>query len=89
MPLWYYILCQEEPNNGRLTGVGGRIVTEVFYRAIERTRTSILHSSLLAVKSRALHHTFDARSKAMWVKQNSKSVRRLSPAIPKSKVYFA
>lgn len=53
MPLWYYILCQEEPNNGRLTGVGGRIVTEVFYRAIERTRTSILHSSLLAVKSRA------------------------------------
>jgi hypothetical protein len=62
MPLWYYILCQEEPNNGRLTGVGGRIVTEVFYRAIERTRTSILHSSLLAVKSRALH------PKAMWVK---------------------
>jgi hypothetical protein len=53
MPLWYYILCQEEPNNGRLTGVGGRIVTEVFYRAIKRTRTSILHSSLLAVKSRA------------------------------------
>ena len=46
------LYCQGELNNGRLTGVGGRIVTEVFYRAMEGTRTSILHSYLPAAKSR-------------------------------------
>jgi hypothetical protein len=38
-------------NNGRLTAVGGRIVTEVSYRATEGTRTSLLHNPLLAAKS--------------------------------------
>jgi hypothetical protein len=41
-PLWFYILREAELNNGRLTGVGGRIVTEVFHRAMEGSRISIL-----------------------------------------------
>jgi hypothetical protein len=41
-PLWFYILREAELNGGRLTGVGGRIVAEVFHRAMEGSRTSIL-----------------------------------------------
>jgi len=41
-PLWFYILREAELNGGRLTGVGGRIVAEVFHRAIEGSETSIV-----------------------------------------------
>jgi len=41
-PLWFYILREAELNGGRLTGVGGRIVTEVFHRAMEGSRVSIV-----------------------------------------------
>jgi Animal haem peroxidase len=41
-PLWFYILREAELNGGRLTGVGGRIVAEVFHRAMEGSRISIL-----------------------------------------------
>lgn len=41
-PLWIYILREAEFNNGRLTGVGGRIVAEVFHRAMEGSRYSIV-----------------------------------------------
>jgi hypothetical protein len=41
-PLWFYILREAELNNGRLTGVGGRIVAEVFHRAMEASRISIV-----------------------------------------------
>lgn len=41
-PLWFYILREAELNGGRLTGVGGRIVAEVFHRAMEASRISIL-----------------------------------------------
>jgi hypothetical protein len=41
-PLWFYILREAELNNGRLTGVGGRIVAEVFHRSMEASRISIL-----------------------------------------------
>ena len=34
-PLWFYILREAELGDGRLTGVGGRIVAEVFHRAME------------------------------------------------------
>jgi hypothetical protein len=40
-PLWFYILREAELNGGRLTGVGGRLVAEVFHRAIEGSRISI------------------------------------------------
>jgi len=41
-PLWFYILREAEFNNGLLGGVGGRIVAEVFHRAMEGSRTSIV-----------------------------------------------
>ena len=44
-PLWFYILREAELNNGRLTGVGGRIVAEVFHRAMEGSEASIVRDS--------------------------------------------
>ncbi|MFE7650053.1 peroxidase family protein [Streptomyces phaeoluteigriseus] len=42
-PLWFYVLREAEvKGGGRLTGVGGRIVAEVFHRAIEGSRHSIV-----------------------------------------------
>jgi hypothetical protein len=42
-PLWFYVLREAEVNgSGRLTGVGGRIVAEVFHRAMEGSRHSIV-----------------------------------------------
>jgi hypothetical protein len=41
-PLWFYILREAELNGGRLTGVGGRIVAEVFHRAMEGSVCSIV-----------------------------------------------
>ena len=42
-PLWFYILREAELNQGKLKGFGARIVAETFHRAIEGSRTSIVH----------------------------------------------
>jgi hypothetical protein len=41
-PLWFYILREAELAGGKLTGVGGRIVAEVFHRAMEGSTNSIV-----------------------------------------------
>lgn len=41
-PLWFYILREAEFNGGKLGGVGARIVAEVFHRAMEGSRHSIV-----------------------------------------------
>jgi hypothetical protein len=41
-PLWFYILREAELNQGRLKGVGARIVAETFHRAMEGSKTSIV-----------------------------------------------
>jgi Animal haem peroxidase len=42
-PLWFYILREAEvKGGGQLTGVGGRIVAEVFHRAMQASQVSIL-----------------------------------------------
>jgi len=41
-PLWFYILREAELNNGKLKGVGARIVAETFHRAMEGSQTSIV-----------------------------------------------
>jgi hypothetical protein len=41
-PLWFYILREAELNNGKLNGVGARIVVETFHRAMEGSRHSII-----------------------------------------------
>ena len=41
-PLWFYTLREAELNNGRLNGVGARIVAETFHRAMEGSTSSIV-----------------------------------------------
>jgi len=41
-PLWFYILREAELNDGRLRGVGARIVAETFHRAMEGSEHSIV-----------------------------------------------
>jgi hypothetical protein len=41
-PLWFYILREAELNNGKLKGVGARIVAETFHRAMEGSQFSIV-----------------------------------------------
>ena len=41
-PLWLYVLREAELNDGRMTGVGGRLVAETFHRCIEGSAPSIL-----------------------------------------------
>lgn len=41
-PLWFYVLREAELNNGKLKGVGARIVAETFHRAIEGSSVSIV-----------------------------------------------
>ena len=41
-PLWFYILREAELNDGKLKGVGARIVAETFHRAMEGSQASIV-----------------------------------------------
>ena len=41
-PLWFYILREAEVTDGRLHGVGARIVAETFHRAMEGSQFSIV-----------------------------------------------
>jgi hypothetical protein len=41
-PLWFYILREAEFNQGKLKGVGARIVAETFHRAMEGSQVSIV-----------------------------------------------
>jgi hypothetical protein len=41
-PLWFYILREAELNQGRLKGVGARVVAETFHRAMEGSQASIV-----------------------------------------------
>ncbi len=41
-PLLFYLLREAELNNGKLRGVGGRIVAETFHRAMEGSTSSIV-----------------------------------------------
>jgi hypothetical protein len=41
-PLWFYVLREAELNGGRLKGVGARIVSETFHRAMEGSQASIV-----------------------------------------------
>ena len=44
-PLWFYILREAELSQGRLIGVGARIVAETFHRAIEGSTFSIVRDT--------------------------------------------
>jgi hypothetical protein len=44
-PLWFYLLREAEFNQGRLGGVGARIVAETFHRAIQGSTFSIVRDT--------------------------------------------
>ena len=44
-PLWFYCLRESELNNGKLGGVGSRIVAETFNRAMEGAKFSIVRDT--------------------------------------------
>ena len=44
-PLWFYILREAEVANGKLQGVGARIVAETFQRAMEGSQFSIVRDA--------------------------------------------
>jgi hypothetical protein len=44
-PLWFYNLREAEFNQGRLKGVGARIVAETFHRAMQGSRHSIVRDN--------------------------------------------
>jgi hypothetical protein len=47
-PLWFYVLREAELNNGRLKGVGARILAETFHRAMEGSMHSIVRDTAFA-----------------------------------------
>lgn len=57
-PLWLYILREAEWGGGRLGTVGGRIVAEVFHRAMEGSRTSIVRDPAWRPTLGPDHRTF-------------------------------
>ena len=57
-PLWFYILREAELNGGRLTGVGGRLVAEVFHRAMQASSDSILRDTSWRPTLGPDRHTF-------------------------------
>jgi hypothetical protein len=44
-PLWFYVLREAELNDGKMRGVGGRIVAETFHRAMEGSQHSIVRDT--------------------------------------------
>ncbi len=44
-PLWFYILREAEHNQGKLKGVGARIVAETFHRAMQGSKFSIVRDA--------------------------------------------
>jgi Animal haem peroxidase len=44
-PLWFYVLREAELNQGKLKGVGARIVAETFHRAMEGSQASIVRNA--------------------------------------------
>jgi Animal haem peroxidase len=57
-PLWFYVLREAELNNGKLKGVGARIVAETFHRAIQGSADSILRDPAFRPKFGPDNNTF-------------------------------
>jgi len=73
-PLWFYVLREAELNGGRLTGVGGRIVAEVFHRAMEGSRTSIVRDPLWRPSLGPDEGTFRMVDLLLFAFENSKEL---------------
>ena len=73
-PLWFYILREAELNNGRLKGVGARIVAETFHRAMEGSRFSIVRDTGLQADPRpAQGHLRDDRPALLHLRHQGRA----------------
>jgi hypothetical protein len=57
-PLWFYVLREAEINNGKLKGVGARIVAETFQRAMQGSADSIVRDPAFRPKFGPDNNTF-------------------------------
>ena len=58
-PLWFYVLREAEINDGRLTGVGARIVAETLHRAMEGSHFSIVRDPTFVPRLGPRRGTFE------------------------------
>jgi hypothetical protein len=73
-PLWFYILREAELNNGKLTGVGARIVAETFHRAIEGSQYSIVRDAAFKPTLGPNNTTFRMVDLLLFAFQSKKSL---------------
>jgi hypothetical protein len=73
-PLWFYVLREAELNDGRLTGVGARIVAETFHRAMEGSRSSIVRDPGFRPRFGPNDHTFDMRDLLFFAFEGKKKL---------------
>jgi hypothetical protein len=57
-PLWFYVLREAELGQGKLRGVGARIVAETFHRAMEGSQVSIVRNPTWRPKLGPNENTF-------------------------------
>lgn len=81
-PLWFYILREAELNGGTLTGVGGRIVAEVFHQAIENSRHSIIRDWRFRPYLGANHLTFGMADLLLYAFKDASGLNPLGDAPP-------
>jgi len=70
-PLWFYILREAELNGGKLTGVGGRIVAEVFHRGMEGSADSIVKDTAFQPSLGPNQNTFRMVDLMMFAFENN------------------
>ena len=82
-PLWFYILREAELNQGRLKGVGARIVAETFHRAMEGSQISIVRHPTWRPSGAEQHDVPHGRSAALRVPGAEEQARAARLARPK------
>ena len=76
-PLWFYILREAELNDGKLAGVGARIVAETFHHPPSRAAgTSILRDTDFKPKFGPDDSTFDMRDLLFFAFEGKKACSR-------------
>jgi hypothetical protein len=73
-PLWFYILREAEFNNGRLDGVGARLVAETMHRAMEGSKHSIVRDPAFKPTFGPNDQTFDMRDLLFFAFEGKKSL---------------
>jgi hypothetical protein len=73
-PLWFYILREAELNDGKLAGVGARIVAETIHRAMEGSRASIVRDTAFRPRFGPNTTTFDMRDLLFFAFEGKKAL---------------